>query len=47
MLFGIAPSDLVTFAGAALLIGVAAMAACAVPALRAARVDPVTALRNE
>jgi ABC-type antimicrobial peptide transport system permease subunit len=47
MLFGVAPSDLITFAGAALLIGVVAIAACTVPAFRAARVDPVTALRNE
>jgi putative ABC transport system permease protein len=47
MLFGVAPSDLITFAGAALLIGVVAIVACTVPAFRAARVDPVTALRNE
>jgi ABC-type lipoprotein release transport system permease subunit len=47
MLFGVAPSDLITFAGAALLIGVVAIVACTVPAVRAARVDPATALRQE
>jgi ABC-type antimicrobial peptide transport system permease subunit len=47
MLFGIEPFDAVTFAGAALVIGAVAIVACTVPAFRAARVDPVSALRQE
>ncbi|HKG90541.1 MAG TPA: ABC transporter permease [Gemmatimonadaceae bacterium] len=47
MLFGIQPTDPLTFAGvAAVLLGSAALA-CIVPARRAARVDPVVAMRVE
>lgn len=47
MLFGVKPSDGLAFAGAALALGAVAVAASFVPALRAARVDPVTALRHD
>jgi putative ABC transport system permease protein len=47
MLFRIEPFDAVTFAGAASVIATVAIVACTVPAFRAARVDPVTALREE
>ena len=47
LLFGLAPRDPLTLtAAAAVLIGVAAVAGY-VPAIRAMRVDPVVALRNE
>ena len=47
LLFGISQLDLVTYAGViALLVGVS-LIACGVPALRAARVDPLVALRCE
>jgi ABC-type antimicrobial peptide transport system permease subunit len=47
MLFGIGSYDALTFAGAALVLGAVAVFASLIPALRAARVDPVTALRQE
>lgn len=46
-LFGVAPRDPVTFASVAAVLVMTAMVACAVPALRAVRVDPVEAFRNE
>jgi putative ABC transport system permease protein len=47
LLFGVTPADPLTFAStAAILIGVAALA-CSIPARRAARVDPVLALRQD
>jgi putative ABC transport system permease protein len=45
LLYGIAPNDGATFAGAALLLTVVAAAACYIPARRAARADPIAALR--
>jgi ABC-type antimicrobial peptide transport system permease subunit len=47
MLFGVSASDTVTFAGTALVLGAVAMVASLIPAWRAARVDPVSALRQE
>lgn len=45
LLFGVTPHDPATFAAAAGLLTIVALAATAVPAWRAATVDPATALR--
>ena len=46
-LFGVSTYDPATLVGAAILLGVCAVAAALVPASRAARVDPIQALRLE
>lgn len=47
LLFGTSPTDMATFAGATAVLALVAIAAGAIPALRAARLDPMTALRTE
>src|SRR6266404_2054585 len=47
MLYGVHPMDLHVFTFVALLSIVVAMSASALPAWRAARLDPMQALRNE
>jgi hypothetical protein len=46
-LLGVSPTDLPTFASVAVVALVVASAACVIPARRAARVDPVIALRSD
>jgi len=47
LLYGVEPGDPLTFAGVSLLLAVIALFACWLPARRAARVEPMEALRYE
>ena len=45
-LFGVAPTDPLTFAAVCAVLTISGLTACAIPARRAMRVDPLIALRR-
>ena len=47
LLFGVSAHDPVTFAGVSFILATAAILGCYIPARRAAKIDPITALRYE
>ena len=47
ILFGVTPTDAITYAGVFMLLSVVSLVACYLPARRAARIDPTVALRQE
>jgi putative ABC transport system permease protein len=47
LIYGVTPTDPVTFAWVTAILATVALAACLIPAARATRIDPVVALRSE
>lgn len=47
LLYGVSPRDVVTFVGVPLILGMSGLAASVIPARRAAKLDPMVALRYE
>jgi ABC-type antimicrobial peptide transport system permease subunit len=47
LLFGVAPVDPATFLAVSLVMATVGLAACAVPAIRAARLNPLVAMRAD